>query len=312
MEKTKFIKLRYGENPHQEGNFFPRDLKDKLAIPRFKILQGKELSFNNYLDIDAALNVISKIGEGKPAVTIIKHGNPCGAALGKDIDEAFKKAWAGDPLSAFGGIIAANREVDKTLALKMVKNFFEVLLLPKISKEALEILARKPDIRILVNPDLKKPTLPKGKDKKFVRGGVLVQDVSKEVVKEKDLKFVTKKKPTKPQIKDLLFAFKVCESSKSNTITICKKEQVLGNGAGLVSRVYAAKIALEIAKKRAKGAVAASDGFFPFTDSIEIFKKAGILAIIQPGGSKADEKVIEYCNKNNISMVFTGIRGFKH
>lgn len=308
----KKIKLRYGENPHQEGFFYPAETKDKLAITRFKILQGKELSFNNYLDIDAALSVISKIGDYKPAAVVIKHGNPCGVALGKNINEAFRKAWEGDPLSAFGGIIALNREVSTVLAKKMTKNFFEVMLAPKISKDVLEIFGAKPNTRVLVNPALQNPVLPKEKDKKIVRGGLLVQDVSKKEVKEKDLKFVTKKRPTKIQIKDLLFAFKVCGVSKSNTITIVKNEQVLGNGVGSTSRVYAAKTALDVAGKRAKGAVAASDGFFPFTDSLEVFKEAGISSIIQPGGSKADEEVIDYCNKNNISMVFTGIRGFKH
>lgn len=306
------VKLRYGENPHQKGLFFAFDSKDKLAISRFKILQGKELSFNNLLDIDAVLNVISRIGKIKPAAVVVKHGNPCGAALAKDIKEAFRKAWEGDPLSAFGGIIAVNRAVDEKLAKEMTKNFFEVLLSPEVGGLARKIFEKKPDIRILINPSLKKPSLPKGKDLKFIRGGVLIQDISQKEVKERDLKFVTKKKPGKSQIKDLLFAFKICSVSKSNTITIAKNEQVLGNGVGATSRVYAAKQALEIASSRAKGAVAASDGFFPFTDSPELFEKKGISSVIQPGGSKADQEIIDFCNKNNIAMVMTGIRGFKH
>jgi len=312
MKKPKIIKLRYGENPHQKGVFLPVESKDELAMPKFKILQGKELSFNNILDIDAALYVISKTGREKPAAIIIKHGNPCGAGLAKDIATAFQKAWEGDPLSAFGGIIAVNRTVDKKLAQNMTKNFFEVLLAPEVIKEAKEIFKTKPNIRILVNSNLKNPQLPKTKDIKFVRGGMLVQDIARKEVRTKDLKFVTKKRPTKAQIKDLLFAFNICEVSKSNAITIVKNEKVLGNGTGATARVYSAKRAVEIAEKRAKGGVAASDGFFPFTDSVELFKKAGIKAMIQPGGSLADKKVIEYCNKNNIAMVFSGIRGFKH
>ena len=310
--QIKPTKLRYGENPHQKGVFFPIESKDKLAIPHFKILQGKELSFNNILDINASLDVISKIGKEKPATVVIKHGNPCGAALAKDSKEAFKKAWEGDLLSAFGSVVCVNRMVDRDLAKTMTKNFFEVLLAPEITKEAESIFSQKPNIRVLVNPTLKKPNLAKSKDLKFVRGVLLVQDAASKEIKEKDLKFVTKKKPSKSQVNDLLFAFKICEASKSNSVTIAKNEQVVGNGIGTTARVYAAKQALEVAGKRAKGAVAASDGFFPFVDSLKLFKKYGISAIIQPGGSKADKEVIDFCNKNNLAMVFTGIRGFKH
>lgn len=312
-ESLTSIKLRYGENPHQKGMFLATNSKDKLAIPNFKIIQGKELSFNNFLDIDSAINVISRIGTEKPASAVIKHGNPCGAALGKNIEEAFKKAWDGDPLAAFGGIIVVNREVSGFLAHKMIKNFFEVLLAPGISKEAEKIFQKKPNIRVLVNQALKKPQLSKEKDVKNIRGGILLQDISKKEIKEKDLNFVTRKKPTRAQIRDLLFAFKICEASKSNSITVVKGEQVLGNGVGATARIYSAGQALGIAyQKGIKGAVAASDGFFPFTDSVEYFKKANISAIIQPGGSKADQKVIEYCDKNNLAMAFTGLRGFKH
>lgn len=310
--KEKIVNLRYGENPHQEAVFCPVSLKDKLAIMRFKILQGKEISFNNILDIDSALNLISKIGGNEPAAVVIKHGNPCGAALGKNAQDSFRKAWQGDPLSAFGGIICINRKVDDKLVHEMTKNFFEVLLAPEITKDAQEIFSQKPNIRILINLALKIPRLSKAKDLKAVRGGFLIQDSFQKEIKEKDLKFVTKKKPTKKQIKDLLFAFKICEASKSNTVTIVKNEQVLGNGAGQTARVYSTRQALAVAGKRTKRAVIASDGFFPFTDSVELFKKAGISAIIQPGGSLADGKVIKYCDKNNLSMVFTGVRGFKH
>lgn len=306
------VRFRYGENPHQKGILLAAESRDKLAIPSFKIIQGKELSFNNFLDIDAAINVISRIGKERSASVVIKHGNPCGAAFGKNINESFKKAWGGDPLAAFGGIVVVNREVSNGLAKKMLENFFEILLAPKISKEAKKVFTQKPSIRVLLNPALSKPFLSKEKDAKNIRGGILIQDPSIKELKEKDLKFVTKKKPTKAQIKDLLFAFKICESSKSNTITVVKNEQVLGNGVGATSRVYSAMQALGVAGKRAKGAVVASDGFFPFADSLELFKKAKLSAIIQPGGSKADPEIINFCNKNNLSMVFSGVRGFKH
>lgn len=304
--------LCYGENPHQKAMFLATSSKDKLAIPNFKIIQGNRLSLNNFLDIDSALNVISRIGKDKPASAIIKHGNPCGASFGKNIEEAFKKAWEGDSLSAFGGIIIVNREVSERLAKKMIKNFFEILLAPSISKKALIVFSQKPKVAVLLNPALKNPFLSKEKDVKNIRGGILLQDISQKELKLKDLKFVTRKKPTKAQIDDLLFAFKVCESSKSNSITIVKNKQVIGNGVGATSRVYAAKQALGVAGKRASGAVVASDGFFPFTDSAILFKKAKICAIIQPGGSIADQKVIDFCNKNNLAMIFTGVRGFKH
>lgn len=306
--------LRYGENPHQKAWVWQEKTKDKLALYKFKQLQGKQLSFNNYLDIDAAVNSICFIGIKGPACVIIKHTNPCGASFDKDINKAFNKAWEGDSLAAFGSIIVVNRSVDEKLANLMIKDkkFFEVLLCPYINSEAKKILGIKKNLRILINPVLKKPLLASGREFRKIRGGVLVQQADTLMLTTTNLKTVTDKKPTPAQIKDLLFAWNICRVSKSNTIVLVKNQQLIGSGVGQQDRFRCCELAVSKAGKRALGSVAASDAFFPFKDGPEILIKAGVKAIIQPGGSIKDQETIDLCNKHNIAMVYTGIRGFKH
>ncbi len=314
IELKKFLLLRYGENPHQKGAFYV-DLKskDNLALFRFKKVQGKELSFNNLLDITATIDTLCEIEKKKPACTILKHQNPCCASYGKDIKSAFLNAFKkGDTLAAFGGIIGVNREVGKDLAKEIVKNFFEILVCPKVKKEAKEIFSKKPKLIILENENLKNPTKSKELDFKKVRGGFLVQEPNLKELDIKSLEFVTKKKPTKRQINDLIFAWKICKVSKSNAIVLVKNETLISSGVGQQDRKRACEIAVMKAKEKAKGCVAASDGFFPFADGPEILIKAGVKAILQPGGSIRDKEVIKICDKFKIPMVLTRQRGFCH
>lgn len=327
IKLKKLFDTRYGENPHLKGAFFteqknkPRSRKyalslrgrDSLAIQNFKKLQGKEISFNNLLDVNAAVNTLAEIENKKLACVIIKHGNPCGAAYGRDAKNAFLRAWyKGDSLAAFGGIIAINRLVDENLAKIMVKNFFEILLAPKIEEKALKFFSQKPNLIILVNPAIKNPKVSNEVDIKKIRGGFLIQEPDLKEIKEKDLKVPTKKKPTKKQIKDLLFAWKICKISKSNAIVLVKDKTLISSGVGQQDRKRGCQLAIAKAGKRAKNTVAASDGFFPFSDAPALLIKAGIRAIIQPGGSIHDENSINLCNKYKIPMAFTGIRCFKH
>ncbi len=238
IARIKVYNTRYGENPHQRGAFYfdPRS-KDSLVIQKFKKLQGKEISFNNLLDINVAVSVLAEIENKRPACVIIKHGNPCGVAYGKDVKDAFFRAWErGDSLAAFGGIIGINREVDEILTRLMIKNFFEILLVPKITERALKIFCQKPNLIILVNPALKKLRPSKETDFKKIRGGFLVQEPDLKEIKEKDLKIVTKDKPTKKQIKDFLFGWKVCKVSKSNAIVLVKDETLISSGVGQQDR----------------------------------------------------------------------------
>lgn len=314
IELKKLFALRYGENPHQKAVFYidPK-AQDFLAIQNFKKNQGREFSFNNILDINAAIEALSEIESGKPSCVIIKHGNPCGAAYGKNIKEAFFRAWyGGDSLAAFGGIIGVNREVEKNLAEIMSKKFFDILVAPKIKKDASEIFLQKPKLLIIVNSDLKNPKPSKYLDFRKVRGGFLVQEPDLKKITEKELNIVTKAKPTQKQIRDLLFAWKICKISKSNAIILVKDETLISSGVGQQDRKRACRLATEKAGKRARGAVAASDGFFPFSDGPEILIRADVKAIIQPGGSIRDKETIELCDKYKIPMVFTNIRCFKH
>jgi phosphoribosylaminoimidazolecarboxamide formyltransferase/IMP cyclohydrolase len=310
----KLFDTRYGENPHLKGAFFisPKN-KDKLAIQNFNKVQGKEISFNNLLDVNAAIGTLTEIENKKPACVIIKHGNPCGASYGKDAQDAFFRAWyKGDSLAAFGGIIGINREVDEKLAKLMIKNFFEVLLTPEVKEKALKFFSQKQKLIILTNPALKKPKITKELDFKKIRGGFLVQEPDLKKIKEKDLKVATNVRPAKKQIKDLLFAWTICKVSKSNAIVLVKDETLISSGVGQQDRKRACELAILKAGKRAKNTVAASDGFFPFSDGPEILIKAGIKTIIQPGGSIHDNDIIKLCDRQKIPMVFTGIRCFKH
>lgn len=295
--------LRYGENPHQEGNFFGN------LTGLFEQLNGKAISYNNLNDIDAAINLAEEFDE--TVVAILKHNNACGLACRNNLSEAWNAALAGDPLSAFGGVIITNSPVDYDTASGISELFFEVLIAPDFEQTALELLKQKKNRIILRRKDFQLPE----KQFKSLLNGVLLQD--KDLVQETQasLNFVTDAKPTEAEIEDLLFANKIVKHTKSNAIVLAKNKQLIGSGIGQTSRVDAVKHAIEKAKSFGfdlHGAVMASDAFFPFADSVEIAQKEGITAVIQPGGSVKDSDSVEICNNKGISMVFTGIRHFKH
>ncbi len=309
-------KLRYGENPHQSAEFF-KDAKNKdgLGLGNYKVLQGKETSYNNYLDLDAGLQAISLIGQKSPACVILKHTNPCGAAVSETVEDAFQKAWFdGDPLAAFGGVIIFNRAVTQDLATLMLldKKFFEVIAAPGFSKKALEALSKKPKLQLLENTQLSKPYLKNYKEQKKIRGGYIMQDTDTYELTKKDLKCVTKIKPTKEQLDDLLFAWSISQVSKSNCVVAVKNGVLLASGVGQQDRKRCCELCVSKAVKPLTGAVAATDGFFPFRDGPDILIKAGIIAIIQPGGSIRDQETIDACNESGVAMIMTGIRAFKH
>ena len=307
LEFEKVQDLRYGENPHQRGALY-REKGSTSGVVGAEKLHGKELSFNNILDLDAAQEMVNAFKE--PACTIIKHMNPCGFAIAKDISQAFRQAYVCDPLSAFGGIIGFNARVDaKTAKLILKSGFVECVIAKAFDREALELLKSKKNLRVLSVAGFNQAPQT---DFKRVSGGLLVQEADTKDLLESELKCVTKLSPKKSEIKDLLFAFKVCRYVKSNAIVIAKGGATLGLGAGQPSRVDSCHTAFYKAGKKAKGAVLASDGFFPKPDSILLAKKYGIRAIIQPGGSVQDPEVIAACNRAKISMMFTGVRHFKH
>ncbi|MBA7577342.1 Bifunctional purine biosynthesis protein PurH [subsurface metagenome] len=295
--------LRYGENPHQKGVFYG-DF-DKL----FDKLHGKEISYNNLLDIDAAVNLMSEFSE--PSFAILKHNNACGIASGNELLQLWKDAIAGDPVSAFGGILISNVKVNKETAEEINKIFFEVIIAPEYQGDALEILKQKKNRIILVQKSA-------GSGNYLYRSllnGVIYQDRDMKIENETDLETVTKKKPSASEITDLIFANKLVKNTKSNCIVLAKGKQLIASGVGQTSRVDALKQAIVKAgnfKFDLNGAVMASDAFFPFADSVEIAYDAGITAVIQPGGSIRDKDSIDFCDKHNMSMVFTGIRHFKH
>ena len=299
----KALDLRYGENPHQLGGFylpFGQELK-------FEKIQGKELSYNNLMDLSSAWEMVDWFSPQVCAV-VVKHSNPCGLALGKDPAHAYRRAYQADPLSSFGGIIGINAEVDRSCAKEILKSGFrECVIAPSFSQDALKEFSKKPNVRIM---KIKKysPSLPI----RAVFNGYLLQEKDRLRLKESDLQVVSKKRPTKSQIRDLIFAFEVVRFVKSNAIVVAKGGQVLGVGAGQMSRVESVEIALRKSGEKARGAVLASDAFFPKTDNVELCAKAGIKAIIQPGGSKADPQVIETADRYGIVLVFTSHRHFLH
>lgn len=303
VNETDRRPLRYGENPHQKGAFFG----DTATLP--KQLHGKEISYNNMLDIEAALELISDFNS--TTVAVIKHNNACCCATAATVKEAWEKALAADPVSAFGGIIISNREITEDAAAEINKIFFEVIIAPSYSNEALEILKCKKNRIILVSAGVR----CSGKKFRSMLGGILVQERDTVVETQDNLKVVTQTKPSAEETDTLLFANKIVKHSKSNAIVLAKGSQMLSSGIGQTSRVDALKQAVEKAKAfgfSLKGASLASDAFFPFKDCVEIAAKEGITAIIQPGGSIRDEESIESCNQHGIAMVTTGIRHFKH
>lgn len=307
--------LRYGENPHQRAAFYAEQVaggRGDTGITWAKQLWGKELSFNNILDADAAWGVVTDFAA--PTVAIIKHTNPCGLASHDDITEAYRRALSGDPVAAFGGIVAINRTVDPATAEELRKTFYEIIIAPGYEAEALEILKQKKDLRLL---EAELPpaygAAPEGYlDFRRVKGGFLVQSSDSLAEDSLSLKTVTKRAPTEAEIRDLRFAWRAVKHVKSNAIVLAKDQTLVGMGAGQPSRIVSAQIAKEKAGEKTKGSVLASDAMFPFPDVVELAGASGVTAIIQPGGSIRDEDSIQAADKYNIAMVFTGIRHFRH
>lgn len=304
--------LRYGENPHQDAAFYRDQAPERGSLASAKQLQGKELSYNNIADSDAALECVRQFDQ--PACVIVKHANPCGVAVDESILAAYKRAFSTDPTSAFGGIIAVNRTLDAGTANAILdKQFVEVIIAPSFEDEALHILANKKNVRVL-ETGTHSSASPRF-DFKKVSGGLLVQGSDAGVITAADLKVVTEVAPSEKQIVDLLFAWKIAKFVKSNAIIFCKDRMTIGVGAGQMSRVYSTRIAAIKANDEnlsIEGAVMASDAFFPFRDGIDSAAETGIAAIIQPGGSMRDDEVIAAANEHGLAMVFTGMRHFRH
>ena len=305
-------KLRYGENPHQQASVYKINYKNDF-LSKIKQIQGKELSYNNYLDMYSAVSISKELGENESSCVIVKHNNPCGCATAENTSKAYELALQSDPISAFGGIVSFNDEIDEKLATEITKTFYEVIIARSFTKKSLEIFEKKKNLRLISLENIKE------QDKlsyTFLGDNFLIQDKDQIEINKKDLKFVTKNKPTDKELDDLIFAFKVCKFVKSNAIVIAKNNKTLGIGAGQTNRLASSKIACENANKlfanEIRGSVAASDAFFPFADGLSELIKIGIKAVIQPGGSIKDDEVIAAADKAGIAMVFTGIRNFRH
>lgn len=316
MTYEKIQEMRYGENPHQEAAFYKEVQNNEGLLTSANQLHGKELSFNNINDTNGALELLKEFGE--PAVVACKHSNPCGVGISDNIYDAYMKAFNADPTSIFGGIVVFNREIDERTAIEINKIFVEIIAAPSYSSEALETLKSKKNIRLLQIDNILKKQDENTYDIKKVAGGILVQTLDTKLFSEDyGLKTVTKKEPSKKETEDLIIAWKIVKHTKSNAITIVKNGQSIGIAPGQVNRIWACKQAIEhayefLGKESTKGAVLASDAFFPFSDCAEEAAKAGITSIIQPGGSVKDNESIEVCDRNNISMIFTNMRHFKH
>lgn len=307
--------MRYGENPHQKAAFYKEVGKKQGSITDAVQLNGKELSFNNINDTNGALELLKEFTEA--TVVACKHGNPCGVGSDNNILKAWTKAYEADKVSIFGGIVVMNREVTLELAKEMISVFLEVIVAPSYEKEALELFKTKKNVRVLELKNIEVPQDENAYDLKKVNGGLIVQTIDSKLLIEEDLKVVTDRVPTKEEMEDMRFAWKVAKYVKSNGIALAKGKQTVGIGPGQVNRVWATKQSLEhaaelISENATKGAVLASDAFFPFDDCVEAAHAAGITAIIQPGGSIRDEDSIRKCNEYQITMLFTGMRHFKH
>ncbi|MDF2520904.1 MAG: phosphoribosylaminoimidazolecarboxamide formyltransferase/IMP cyclohydrolase [Clostridia bacterium] len=309
MTFEKLQNLRYGENPHQTAAYYKEMIPAKGGLVRAEKLHGKELSFCNINDTNGAVQALKDFKE--PAVVAVKHATPCGVGVAENIYQAYLKAYSADPVSIFGGIVALNRTVDAETAAEINKIFIEIVIAPSYTEEALEILKSKRNIRILQLEDIEH--IEEGRlEVKNINGGILLQEEDQTDFNMPELKYVTEQKPTEEQMKDLLFAWKVVKHVKSNAIVVAKDNKTLGIGGGQVNRIWPTDMSLERAGEHAKGAVMASDAFFPFSDVVQAAAKAGIKAIIQPGGSLRDQESIDECNRQGIAMVFTGMRHFKH
>lgn len=311
---TRKMVLRYGENPHQQAALYALGDRSGASVVTARQLHGKELSYNNYLDLDSALGIVRQFSD--PAAAVIKHNNPCGAAVADTLAVALQRAMDGDPLSAFGSVLGLNRTVDAATAefLATPGLFVEAIVAPRFEPEAIEILTTKPkwkaNVRLMEVGDLARATSSWAF--RYLDGGVLVQEADTLADPEDIWKIVTERKPSDSQMADLRFAWEMVRHVKSNAIVLCKDRMLLGAGAGQMSRVDSTEIAIKKAAARAEGSVLGSDAFFPFPDSIDAAAAAGIAGVIQPGGSKNDEAVIAACNRHGIPMVFTGRRHFKH
>lgn len=315
MTFEKIQDMRYGENPHQKAAFYREIGKQVGSLVDAVQLNGKELSFNNINDTNGALELLKEYTE--PTIVACKHGNPCGVGSADNIEQAWEKAFAADKVSIYGGIVVSNRPISKTVAAQMKPIFLEVVVAPGYDEEALEILKTKKNVRLLELKDIDVPQNENAYDLKKVNGGLIVQTIDSKLLDEKELKVVTKAQPTNEQMEDMMFAWKMVKFVKSNGIAVAKNKQSIGIGPGQVNRVWATQQCFEhavelISPDAAQGAVLASDAYLPFSDSVEAAHKAGITAIIQPGGSIRDQESIDKCDEFGIAMVFTGMRHFKH
>ena len=305
-------KLRYGENPHQQASVYKINYKNDF-LSKIKQIQGKELSYNNYLDMYSAVSISKELGEKGSSCVIVKHNNPCGCAMAENALKSYELALQSDPISAFGGIVSFKWEVDEKLANEIVKTFYEVIIAKSFSKKSLEIFEKKKNLRLISLENINEQD---NLSYTFLGDNFLLQDKDQIEINKKELKFVTKIKPSDKDLDDLIFAFKVCKFVKSNAIVIAKNNKTLGIGAGQTNRLASSKIASQNAneffKDEVKGSVAASDAFFPFADGLDELIKIGVKCIIQPGGSIKDDEVIAAADKAQIAMVFTGIRNFRH
>jgi len=310
LQFAKLQDLRYGENPHQSAAFYRDERAVAGSLATYRQLQGKELSYNNIADADAAWECVKSFPE--PACVIVKHANPCGAATGPNLLAAYEKAFKTDPVAAFGGILAFNRALDRAAAEALARQFAELIIAPRIEADALKELGKKANLRLLEVPlshDVQ------AHDYKRVGGGLLVQTTDSKVLKKEDLRVVTKSEPSESQWSDLLFAWRVAKFMKSNAIVFCRDGMTLGIGAGQMSRVDSSRLAAmkaQAAKLPLAGSVVASDAFFPFRDGLDVVLEAGAAAVIQPGGSVRDEEVIAAADERGVTMVFTGVRHFRH
>ncbi len=302
--------MRYGENPHQGASYYSEEFIRAGSLSKAKQLWGKELSYNNINDANGALELVKEFDE--PCVVASKHANPCGVGVGETVHEAYVKAYESDPVSVFGGILAINRVVDAATANEINKIFIEIVIAEGFTQEALDILTTKKNIRLLELPDIRERREKSAYDMKKVYGGLLVQDYDETLFNEENVKVVTDRAPTEEEMKALLFNWKVVKYTKSNAIVIGLKDRTTGIGMGQTNRIWAAQQAIEHAGDKAKGSVMASDAFFPFPDCVEECVKAGITAIIQPGGSLRDQLSIDACNAAGIAMIFVGDRHFRH
>ncbi|MDF2612923.1 MAG: phosphoribosylaminoimidazolecarboxamide formyltransferase/IMP cyclohydrolase [Clostridia bacterium] len=314
MTFEKVQDMRYGENPHQKAAFYKEVGKTKGTLANAKQLNGKELSYNNINDANGALELLKEFNE--PTVVAVKHANPCGVGSSDTIFEAYQKAYKADPVSIFGGIVVANRKIDLKTAEEMVKIFLEIIIAPEYDEEALKVFETKKNLRVLQLDDI--DYVDKfAMDMKKVGGGLIVQGKDTELLNEEDIKTVTNRKPSEKEMQDLIFAWKLVKHVKSNGIALAKDGQSVGMGGGQTNRIWATNQAIEhgnefLGEEGVKGSVMASDAFFPYDDCVQAAVKAGVTAIIQPGGSIRDEDSIKVCNENNIAMIFTGMRHFKH